>query len=147
MNLSLHRLTDNGVSTLGILETDMGENISYFYTLEDTHRDVKIPGVTRIKAGKYEIKLREEGKLHEKYKKKFNFHKGMLWLQNVPEFEDVYIHIGNKAVDTRGCILVGNKVVSEDCITGSTVAYINLYLYVIKAFEKGEKVFIDITDN
>jgi hypothetical protein len=145
MELYLHRLSDNGVSTLGFLEVEI-DGFSV-YTIEDAPHKPKIYGETRIPAGRYEIKLRTEGKMHEKYNKKYTFHKGMLWLQDVPGFEYILIHIGNRARDTKGCILVGVSVNDENSIAGSTTAYINLYLIVIKAFEKNEQVFINVIDN
>ena len=36
------------------------------YTLEDEQRDVKVWGETRIPAGTYKLKLREEGGFHNK---------------------------------------------------------------------------------
>lgn len=143
MIIELDRYYDNKVSTLGVLNVD---RLS-FYTIEDTYRKYKIWGKTRIPAGTYEIKLRTEGIKHEQYKKKFTFHKGMLWLQNVPGFQYIYIHIGNTAEDSNGCILVGSSIETNNKITGSTLAYIRLYLHVIKAFDRGERVFIKIVDN
>jgi len=95
MEITIDRLQDNGHSTIGVMKID---GVFEAFTLEDTYHAIKVPGETRIPAGKYDIKLRTEGGLHNKYKAKFgSMHKGMLWLQNVPGFEWVYIHIGNDA--------------------------------------------------
>jgi hypothetical protein len=143
MILTLTRYIDNGVSTIGVLSVD---NLS-FYTIEDTYRKIKIWGKTRIPSGLYEIKLRTEGSKDDQYSKRFNFHKGMLWLQNVPGFNYILIHIGNTAEDSNGCILVGSSMINNNNIAGSTVAYIRLYKYVIDRILNGEKVYIKIIDN
>jgi hypothetical protein len=143
MVLNLQRINDNGFSTVGMLEVDG----LTFFTMEDTFREVKVYGQTRIPAGRYEIKLRTEGKFHNQYKREFSIHKGCLWLQDVPNFQYVLIHIGNTAQDSSGCILVGSKIVNNDFIGGSTVAYLKLYKHVLEAFENGEQVFIEIKDN
>jgi hypothetical protein len=143
MELLLTRLKDNGISTIGTL----GDEKHFIYTIEDTYRENKIWGKTCIPLGTYEIKLRTEGLKHEEYKKKFSFHRGMLWLQDVPNFEYVLIHIGNTAEDTNGCILVGSNVVNDNFISGSSIAYVRLYFHVMRAFDSGEKVYIKIINN
>jgi hypothetical protein len=144
MEIKLQRLSDNGKSTIGKLTVDDLE----FYTLEDTFRSEKIKGETRIPQGTYEIKLRTYGSHHVRYKKRFpEFHKGMLWLQEVPNFTNILIHIGNTIKDTMGCILIGMEAEGEDLILRSTTAYIRFYKHVVKAFDKGENVYIKIMDN
>jgi len=141
MKLTLERYYSTSDFTIGRLFID-GE--FECYTLEDEFRSKKVMSETRIPAGTYEIKLRLFGGHHEKYAKKFPFHKGMLWLQNVPNFKDILIHIGNTDEDTAGCILVGK---TADLIKGfigqSTVAYTELYHKVVNA----EKLFIEVKDN
>lgn len=143
MELYLNRLKDNGHSTLGELIVD---NLK-LVTMEDTYRVEKVYSKTRIPAGRYEIKLRTVGKFHNEYLRKLPHHRGMLWLQDVPDFEYILIHIGNTAEDSSGCILVGMEALNDDFIANSTVAYIRLYAHVIDAFERNEKVFITIKDN
>lgn len=115
------------------------------FILEDGFNEIKIPGETRIDPGEYEIKLRTEGGMHQKYLKKFGpeFHKGMLWLQDVPKFEWIYIHIGNKPKDTLGCLLTG---FIADCtrneIGRSTDAYKLMYPIIADAILSGETVII-----
>jgi hypothetical protein len=115
--------------------------------MEDAYHEEKIYGKTRIPAGRYEIKLRTEGKFHYQYMQNLPHHKGMLWLQDVPNFKFILIHVGNTAEDSAGCILVADKVLNDDFISESTVAYIKLYAHVIDAFERNEQVFINIKDN
>ena len=143
MKLILQRLSDNGTSTLGRLTADGFQCV----TLEDTFRAVKEYGKTRIPSGRYEIKLRTAGRMHNQYIKKFPHHVGMLWILDVPGFQYVYIHVGNKAADSSGCVLVGTTVENDDFISESTVAYIKLYAIVVEALERGEEVTIQITDN
>ena len=141
--ITLQRTSDNGKTTLGRLVIDD----LIFISLEDTFRKEKIKHETRIPAGKYEIKLRKFGGHHEKYSKRFPFHAGMLWLQDVPGFSDILIHIGNTAHDSSGCLLIGESAVSEDQIINSTIAYTKFYKYVMRYFYANEQVFINIIDN
>lgn len=143
MYLQLLRLRDNGESTIGTLHVN-GE--FECFTLEDTHNEPKIFGRTRIPSGKYEIKLRNEGGLTGKYAKRFEFHQGMLWLQNVDNFEWVYIHVGNNEEDTDGCILVGRSCTASEHqnIGGSVLAYTGLYEKVIDAIIRKEEVTIEV---
>ena len=97
LNLIQIRYDSGSDSTLSILGIP-AEKEFLCYILEDEHRDVKVAGETRIPAGRYEIKLRppEQGNVNAKYMSKFpDMHKGRLWLQDVPGFTWIYIHIGN----------------------------------------------------
>lgn len=115
----------------------------FCYTLEDEMHAVKVKGETRIPAGKYRIKLRTEGGMHPKYKARFHFHKGMLWLQDVPGFEFVYIHIGNTDDDTEGCILVGMSV-ANGYLSASALAYEKLYPIIASAVEtEGAEIIVE----
>ena len=137
---------ENGGFTLGELYID-GRKMCE--TLEDEKRDVKVYGETRIPKGEYEIKLRTEGSKHLAKLKKYGpqFHKGMLHLQNVPNFEYVLIHEGNTDKDTLGCILVGmKKSFKTGTISESVVAYKLIYPIIAKALTNKEKVTIKITD-
>lgn len=141
--IQLNRLNDNGKSTTGELLIDDMK----FVTIEDTFRHKKIKHETRIPAGNYRIILRKFGGHHERYSKKFLFHKGMLQLENVPGFSDILIHIGNTADDSSGCILIGKEKVNDDLIRHSTLAYAMFYQYIINLIKSDEEIFINITDN
>lgn len=142
MELLLQRSENNGNATIGRLYINQ---VYECFTLEDEPREVKVMGETRIPAGRYEIKLRTIGRLHEAYSKKFpDFHKGMLEITGIPTHTAVCIHIGNTEKDTAGCPLVG-KSQKNFTLQESTAAYIPMYKKVIKALET-ERVFITIKD-
>ena len=79
------------------------------YTLEDEYRTVKVMHETCIPEGTYPIEFRTVGGFDAKYTKRYgaDFHKGMLWIRGVPEFEYILIHTGNTDSHTSGCLLVG----------------------------------------
>lgn len=142
MELKVIRYADNGETTLGMLFLN---GKPFCFTLEDQFRAVKVSGDTRIPEGKYDIKYKLDGTHNDEYKKKYGAkHFGMLWLQNVPNFQYILIHIGNNEKDTEGCLLVGVTADSSNfTIGGSTVAYEKLYPIVASALNKGEKVTIE----
>jgi len=148
MELSLKRFSSQSDDTLGVLS--IGGTLECF-TLEDEFREVKVPGETRIPAMRFEIVLRDEGGMNERYTRKYPYHQGMLWLKNVPNFEYVYIHIGNDEGQTAGCILVGDgvytNVVRNGALLRSEIAYERLYKKIIDAMERGERVWITISDS
>jgi hypothetical protein len=147
MELKWLRYSSQNRTTLSVLLID--EHFEC-YGLEDCYRPEKIAGETRIPSGRFELVLREYGGHYEKYTKKYEGHKGMLQLKDVPNFEHILIHIGNYAKDTKGCLLVGttanNNVKSMGQIVNSTSAYLEMYFKVLPILEKGEKVFINIID-
>ena len=118
------------------------------FTLEDEYRDVKVRGETCIPDGEYEIKLRTVGGFHEKYTKRYGaLHKGMLWLQDVPNFQWILIHTGNTAEHTAGCLLLGETQQDLDkgkdgFVGGSGDAYKKMYPKVAKELLLGNKVTI-----
>lgn len=149
MNLTLIRTTSDADSTLGEL---LINGVRVCYTVEDEYRAKKQMHETRIPAGTYEIKLRTVGGFHNKFLAKFgpNFHRGMLWLQDVPGFEFILIHTGNTDDDSSGCIIVGTSRVKNNSgggtVSRSVEAYQNVYPGVRDALLRGEKVTITIED-
>lgn len=150
MELLLKRFTSDEQSTLGIMYVN---GIKECVTLEDEKRTIKVPGETRIPAGRYEVKFRKvDSGLTLKYRQRFpawfQYH---LELQGVPDFQYVYIHIGNTEKETDGCILVGKGYTinknGADTISQSTAAYEQLYRKVSTALNRGERVFITVQDN
>lgn len=148
MNLRLERFLSDDDTTLGSLYVDTRW---VCFTCEDEFRPVKLAKETRISAGTYRLKLRAEGGFHERYLAKFGpqFHKGMIWLQDVPGYQWVLIHIGNTDEDTEGCLLVGagaNAVHGSLSISNSLAAYQKLYPLVRDALLRGEAVQLTIVD-
>ena len=122
------------------------------YGLEDEYRDVKVMHETCIPEGEYKIELRTEGGFHSRYVAKYgDFHKGMLWLQDVPGFTFILIHTGNTDQHTSGCYIVGETQQDLDkgkdgFVGGSGDAYKKLYPKVRDALLAGEKVTIKYSD-
>ncbi len=123
------------------------------FTLEDEIRDVKVKGETAIPLGEYEIKLRTVGGFHTKYTSKYGaaFHKGMLELQNVPNFQYILIHTGNTDSHTAGCLLIGETQQDLDkgkdgFVGGSGDAYKKFYPKVRDALIAKEKVTIEYSN-
>lgn len=147
MKIDIYRYSSQSQTTLGALLIDGKFEC---YTLEDCFRKEKIKHKTRISKGSYRITLREFGGHYERYKEKFEGHKGMLWVRDVPYFTDILIHIGNDKDDTSGCILVNNEVNNNRTDSGkgtnSTQAYLSMYFKVLKALESGDGVKLDIHD-
>lgn len=142
----LVRLNTDKTSTIGMI---LAPELRCF-TVEDGHREKKVAGETRIPPGRYEIKLRNEGGMTKRYANRFDYHKGMLHLQNVPGFTWIYIHVGNTPAHTEGCILVGdtveNNVDREGRVGRSAVAYERLYKEISGKLLAGEQVFITVGD-
>ena len=123
------------------------------YTLEDEVKDVKVMHETAIPLGEYEIKYRTVGgwfsREKARYDKKFGagWFKGMLELQDVPNFTYVLIHSGNTDESTSACLLLGNTQqdldIGKDGFIGSSrLAYESFYPKVRDALDAGEKVTI-----
>ena len=146
MKLDVVRTQFGDDATCGILFID---GIFECYTLEDEVRDLKEYSETAIPLGEYEIKFRTVGGFHTKYTARYGagFHKGMLELQNVPNFQYILIHTGNTDEHTAGCLLVGETQQDLDkgkdgFIGGSGDAYKKMYPKVRDALIRGEKVTI-----
>lgn len=142
--LSLVRFHSTKTYTGGLLLGDADEFLCF--TLEDAHQFTKIPGETRIPKGRYRVELRAASPTSAKYAKKFDYHKGMLWLRDVEGFEFIYMHIGNKVEDTKGCILLGEELSTRNATLGlSAHAYERVYKHILNLILQGE-VWITIFD-
>jgi hypothetical protein len=148
MKLLLKRFYQDDKGTLGILFVDGKFEC---FTCEDIERDVKVQGKTRIPEGKYWIDYRNiDSPKTRKYKVNFPWFKWHLHLKNVKNFKYVYIHIGNDATHSEGCILVGeqaNKFSEKGPqVLKSKLAFKALYEKVSKSLDDGFGVQIEIED-
>lgn len=137
MIITVQRLKQTDDSTMGALFID---NVFQCFTLENPHNKPKIPGVTRIPTGIYPVGLRTVGGKYQQYSDKYPGHEGMLHIQDVPEFTNILIHIGNHHNNTDGCILVGKNAMMPkyDYVVGdSMLAYLDLYDEVISSARSG----------
>jgi hypothetical protein len=151
MKLQVLRFSSESDSTNGLL-LDVTDGINFLaYTLEDEYRKKKRSKETRIPAGTYEIKLRNEGGFNQRYSKKYSrIHRGMLHIIDVPGFEYILIHVGNSDEHTAGCLLVGdsqenNQVNKNGFIGSSGNAYKRIYPLIADAVEN-EGVTIQYID-
>jgi len=151
MKLEVLRFSSHSDSTLGLL-FDVTEGRKFLcFTLEDEARVTKVMAETRIPEGKYELKLRTVGGYHERYTKKYgSFHKGMIHVQDVPNFKYILWHTGNTDEHTAGCLLLGDtsqqNISKEGFIGASTEAYKRVYPNIAKAILSGEKVTAEYID-
>ena len=152
MKLKVIRFSSQKDSTSGLL-FDVTDGTKFLcYTLEDEHREEKVMAETRIPAGVYSILLRREGGFHGRYTKKYgDMHKGMLHVQDVPNFKWILIHTGNTDEHTAGCLILGdsqeNNVLMKDGFIGKSVqAYKRVYPPIAEALENGEEVTIEYID-
>jgi hypothetical protein len=154
MKYEVLRVSSQKDSTSGLLfEVNNGKRTFLCYTLEDEQRDVKVWGETRIPAGTYKLKLRTVGGFHTLYLSRYgaDFHKGMIWVQDVPGFEFILWHAGNTDENTAGCLLLGNSqesnIVKKDGFIGaSRNAYQFVYPRVVAALEAGLDVEVEYID-
>lgn len=153
MELTLKRVAPRATYTIGRLFVN---NIRFCDTVEDADRGlsqdmspaeiatVKVYGETAIPKGRYRIDMET---VSAKYGEN-SFYKRVCGgrvprLMNVPGFQGVLIHAGNTALDSYGCIIVGeNKAVGK--VLNSRVTCEALYKTMQTAHAAGEEIWITI---
>lgn len=126
MKLVLERLQLDADVTIGSLSID---GVWQCWTLEDVVRPAtapKVPGKTAIPFGTYALAITPSAR----------FGRDMPLLVNVPNFSGVRIHWGNTAVDTDGCILVGQDRMARS-IGRSRAAFAALFPLLRDGVAKG----------
>tara|TARA_R100000808_G_C2143895_1_gene151680 strand:+ start:1007 stop:1456 length:450 start_codon:yes stop_codon:yes gene_type:complete len=143
MKITVRRFAHNDEATLSRVYLDDEE---FCFGLEDQPQEKKVMHETRIPAGTYDIKLRNEGGMTKRYAERYDFHEGMLHVQDVPNFTYIYIHVGNSDKNTSGCLLVGGTRNEDNFTIGnSRAAYSDLYRAVVEA-AKDEDLQIEYID-
>lgn len=148
MELELIRDTFTDKSTTGRLNVDGAFEC---YVLEDKDRDLwategidkinakKVHGETCIPYGRYQVVVTKSARFsqllgHDVY---------LPLLLNVPGYDGIRIHTGNKPADTEGCLLpCCQRVV--DFGSHSTEAFVKLNDKINAAIKAGKQVWITI---
>lgn len=138
MELEVNSPASVGETTISPLTID---DLPECDILEDKIREIpgqpisswKIPGITAIPAGRYEITITMSPK----------FKKMLMLLNDVPGYEGVRIHGGNTAENTDGCLITGNKV-NNSTVENSQNCLKKLQAKVQAALDMKQKVFITI---
>lgn len=152
MEITLHRKYPKDSYTIGNLYIN---GVWFCNTIEDKDRglyqgmdketisQIKVYAETAIPYGRYRVTLDVQSPKFKTYKK-YEFCKGYLpRLLNVPGFEGILIHIGNKATQSAGCILVGvNR--EKGKVLDSEKTFRALYQILDEANKKGEQIWINI---
>lgn len=136
LELILDQFTEN--STIGNLTTD---GVFECFILGDKFRDnePKVFGKTFIPLGHYKILVTKS----DRFSKLAGKDVYLPILLNVPGFEGVRIHPGNKPEDTEGCLLPGTEK-GIDEVLNSRTAFLKLNDKINIALKKGEDVWITI---
>lgn len=122
----------------GIYQCDVIEDTDRALTNEMSIAEIqskKVYGETAIPKGTYQITL---DVVSPKFKDRSwaTFCEGKLpRLLDVPGFEGVLIHVGNKAADSLGCLLVGQKS-SDGIVSNSTQTFKDLYYKLKQATDQ-----------
>lgn len=142
-------------------KTTLGTLVSYdrskfYFTLEDGPSPhpygLKVPGETRIPAGEYALGLARGTPLDRAKTERWpQWHRrGLIWIQDVPGFDDIRIHEGNTYKDTAGCPLVGfsaSRRTDEPATLGASVdAYKDLYSWLTPMLASGMQATIMVAD-
>lgn len=142
MNIELHRKWRKKGYSIGILYIN-GQRICE--TLEDEDRGLtqaqslevikarKIKGETAIPLGTYQIAWTYSPR----------FKKMLPLLMNVPGYDGIRIHSGNRAKDTEGCILCGRNT-ETGTVTNSRYWTNKVNTLIEKAVKNREEVIINI---
>ncbi len=149
MDLLLKRTGHDTLSTIGELSLDGQRQC---FVLENGPQEKKIPGKTRIPAGRYRLELKAVGtsRFDEPMKKTMGReHKGMIRLRDVPDFSEILIHCGNYHTDTEGCLLVGDRPGlhnGTNAVWQSKRAYKAVYPFIADAIGC-EEVWLTVQDD
>ncbi len=147
LTITVLRYFDDNETTLGLLF--IGQKF-FCYTLEDTFREQKIKGETRIPSGTYKLNFRRQlTKLTKKYRATRDWFEYHLEIKNVPEFTGVYIHSGSNHKHTEGCLLIADSIYSSNekrTIFNSQKTFERFYKKLKPMLDDGEHIRIKLLD-
>ncbi len=127
-------LTINGIFFCNTLEDTIRKLVDLNKDGDfDDKNEGKVYGETAIPRGIYKVILSYSNR----------FKRILPELLSVKGFAGIRIHSGNKAVDTHGCILVGDNT-EKGKVTGSRVKELALIKLMQIAIEHGETITIEI---
>ncbi len=112
----------------------------FCYVLEDTDRKledggIKIPGKTAIPRGHYQVII----DMSDRFKRR------MPHILNVPQFEGIRIHAGNRPEDTEGCPILGfQRRIDNNTVFESILAFEEFLFRLYDGLKTGE-VWVNIT--
>jgi hypothetical protein len=145
--ITVLRYADDGNTSLGLMFVN---KVFFAYTLEDTHSELKIPGNTRIPEGHYRLGIKKENTpLTQRYRNRFDWFSNHIEIEGIPNYDLVYIHIGNTHKDTKGCLLIADGVNAanrEKMILQSQKAYERFYKIIYPRIVNNEPLAINILD-
>lgn len=107
-------------------------------------RSKKIPNVTAIPTGRYQVEMNVVSPHFSKYPFYMEVCQGKLpRIKNVKGFEGVLMHCGSDHSNSSGCILLGlNK--KKGKLTDSKETFKKIYALMKEAHDKGETIYITI---
>ncbi|MFB2117839.1 DUF5675 family protein [Parapedobacter sp. 2B3] len=133
------RVAEGKNSTLSHLYVD---GLFRCYLLEDSIREEKIQGLTCIPEGEYGLSLNHWAGMNAKYAPKYpKLHAGMIEITEIPNYQLVFIHIGNYHTQTAGCPLTGSywqRLDGDYQVMGSENAYRQVYPLLLGQIGKGD---------
>lgn len=131
----------NGVYECDTLE-DPDRGLTSEMSLEEI-KSKKIYGNTAIPTGKYSVSMSVVSPRFKDRSWAKPYSGKIPRLLDVKGYEGILIHVGNRATDTSGCILVGeNKIKGQ--VLNSTACFMELMTQLLKAHLKGEPITIEI---
>lgn len=121
-------------TSIGLVIVD---GVHFCFSLEDVARadGVKIPKVTAIPAGEYDLTVDDSER----------FKRPMPHILDVPRFDGIRIHWGNRPEDTEGCPILGYEK-NLDVVWNSVKAFDDFFAKLDAAIKRGEKCKIRITN-
>ncbi len=120
--ITIHRQFENDECTMGYLAVN---DSTICYTLERAEY-ANSKNVSRIPLGSYKGFIRTDNNLGWRIE-----------LVNVPERENIQIHLGNYPFQTTGCTLIGTNAKPENCTVLNSSTAIKKLQKVLLTIDKG----------